>query len=94
MNYLEQVVQPTENYYNECLDFARIWLINQTTPFTSEDLITDYNSSNELTPAEPRVWGAVVRKLSNEKLIRFEKYVKYENKRGHGKPCAQWVKNV
>lgn len=92
MNYLEQVIQPQENYYSECLDFARIWLINQKAPFTSEDIIRDYNESNLNKPSEPRVWGAVVKKLKDEKLIDFIQYVKYENKRGHGKPASQWKK--
>jgi hypothetical protein len=89
-NYIERVASGKNNYYIECLGFARGWILKQRKQWTSEDLIKEYNESNLFKPDEPRVWGAVINTLSREKLILFIKYTKYKNPFGHGKPCAVW----
>ena len=93
--YIEAVKQPTENHYDKCHSFALLFLKSQSAKsvFTSENIIAEYNLTENPTPREGRVWGAVMKKLKSDGLIKFAGYVRYENPLGHGKPCNSWVKN-
>ena len=90
--YIQQVADGKYNFYDECLAFAENWLKAQTSVFTSENLIADYNKTNHAAPKEPRVWGAVIKKLSKNKLITLVRYEAYKKSSGHGKPCAVWAR--
>ena len=91
--YIQQVADAKDNIYEQCLSFAENWLKNQTTVFTSENLIADFNKSETTLPKEPRVWGAVVQSLSRRKLITLIRYEPYKGKKGHGKPAAVWARS-
>lgn len=88
--YLEQVKKPDLNHYEKCLQFAMNW-INRKDVFTSEELINDFKEQTEIEPKEPRVWGAVMRELSNKGLIIPVGYTTYKGKQGHGKPTRMWM---
>lgn len=90
----EQAIQTVEDnnkeYYELGLNYAIKWVAEKMQPFTSEDLSRDMYLILGI-PEEPRVLGAIVRKLSKEGRIRFNGYVKYKALQGHGKPAAQWL---
>lgn len=90
--YIQQVSEAKDNHYHYCLSFAENWLKSQTTVFTSENLIADFNKTETVFPKEPRVWGAVVQSLSKRKLITLIRYEPYKGKKGHGKPSAVWAR--
>jgi len=86
---IEQVKDGVRKWYNDCLKFALIWITTQST-FTSEDMIQAFNDSHRFRPAEPRVWGGVVRELKRSGLIRHNGYTTYRGEQGHSKPVNVW----
>lgn len=78
------------SYYLRAYGFAVEFVKIQFKPFSSEDLKEAFYKLNEL-PNEPRVWGAVVRELSKNKLIIHNGWQTYKNPIGHCKPSATWI---
>jgi len=70
---IEQTTYSKENYYNECLNWSREYLLSKREHyFNSDQLRQQYTSECEETiPREPRVFGAVIRQLVKEKIIIF-----------------------
>lgn len=87
---LQQVSEAKQNYYTKCYHFALSFVRKQKEEFTSENIRQAYELQNEQIPHEPRVWGAVMRSLSQGELIRFKGYTKYKSPLGHAKPSAVW----
>ena len=83
---------PQTNYYTQCYNFA-LEFIKTHYKFTSEDIKKAYAASGNPIPDEPRVWGLVILNLRRGQLIRFQGVVKYQNPKGHGKPCYEWISN-
>jgi hypothetical protein len=90
MSYIEQVKEPARNRYEQCITFARLWVLGNSEPFTSEALKDAFAKLNEELPAEPRVWGAVIRQLQRDGLIAHMGYSTYQNPAGHGRPISIW----
>jgi hypothetical protein len=89
-NYIEQVKAPDRNFYNECYNYALFWIKNNNKLFSSEDIIDDYNVIAKKLPAEPRVWGAVIRELKKQNIITHAGFGVYKKKSGHKKPTNLW----
>ena len=93
-DYIEQVKAGRSNYYLQCLQFAKVY-IQRYKVFTSEDIIEAYLSENQhKTPAEPRVWGAVIRELQRMNVIKHKGFSRYKKPCGHGKPCNVWESDL
>lgn len=88
--YLQQVSDNPKNHYPQCLEFAQSWIKSAVRTFTSEDIIAAYKKANEAQPAEPRVWGAVIRHMSDKGLIKGMGWSEYRNPKGHCKPSRIW----
>jgi hypothetical protein len=89
---LEQVVIPIDNYYDNILYFSKGW-IKEHGYFTTEILRSAYESQTTLIPAEPRVYGAVVKDLQKEKMIQHSGYTTAQNKQAHNRPISLWRVN-
>lgn len=87
---IDKVRDNNKVYYLNALDFAKSFVSHQMKPFSSENIIEEYYKENE-KPRESRVWGAVMRELSKEKLILFHSYQTYRNPKGHSKPSTVWI---
>jgi hypothetical protein len=85
---LLQVQECPANYYLECLAFAQGFIRYRNT-FTSEDIIAAFDIS-PIQPAEPRVWGAVIRELKRMNLIEHNGFTTYKKPEGHSKPVNVW----
>lgn len=90
--YLNQVVKPVDNYFENCLSFAEGYILAATTPFSSEQIIEAYKECDLPQVKEARVWGAVIKKLKKSGLIEFDSFGIYHGKQGHGKPINIWRK--
>ena len=77
------------NFFDDCYHFAERWVIGKDN-FTSEDLIHDFRQLHNFFPAEVRVFGAVMRKLQNDGLIKKVGIGSYKAPQGHSKPCNVW----
>jgi len=88
-DFLNKVAKAPNNLYNNCYEFATKFIVGKGT-FTSEDLIEDYILKGNPEPKEKRVWGAVIKKLSKNKLIVHHGFCKYRNPLGHGKYSNVW----
>lgn len=88
---LDRVEKPTGNYFAECQSFAMQWISDHFgEEFRSEHIIHDYNMKNQdCIPQEPRVWGAVMRRIVRDGKVLFMRYEPY-GRSGHGKPSAVW----
>jgi hypothetical protein len=95
MSYIEQVSESADNHMASCYEFAKQFVLkakaSKGVPFTSEDIIDLYNTTDNPKPREPRVWGAVLLRLKNQGHIIPMGYVPYRKKCGHGKPSRVWV---
>lgn len=89
-NAIDLVRDGDHLYYLAAYGFAKEWSQLQMKPFTSETLKEVYYQKHP-EPAEPRVWGAVIRELSREGLILHNGFTKYKNPVGHSKPCQVWI---
>lgn len=88
---IDQVRDNNIVYYENALSFATDWVKNQFKPFTSEDLKNAFYNAGNTPPAEPRVFGAVIRKLSKDKLISHNGYKKSNNPTCHSRPQSIWI---
>ena len=86
---IDRVEANPKNYAKICYEFA-VRSIRRRKKFTSEDLISAYESNGYPIPKEGRVWGAVIRKLKSEGLIRHYGFGTYQNPSGHAKPVNIW----
>ena len=69
---IEQTTCPKENYYQECLDWAREFLLQQKEYYFNSDQLRTYHMIwCKNIPREPRVWGAVIKALVKENIIIF-----------------------
>ena len=68
---LERVKLPERNLYRDCLTAAYDWLdlMADGVEFTAGQLAEGAWSHMHRDPAEPRVWGAVVRELRKQRRI-------------------------
>jgi hypothetical protein len=68
---LARVARAPDNNYHGCLAFAVSWLYQRPSgdPFTMGELRAAARTAG-IAPREPRVWGAVTKRLQREKLIR------------------------
>jgi len=88
---IERVKENNRRYYDDLLIFFYGWYQLQFKPFTSEDLKRDYYALGNEPPHEPRVFGAVFRKLSKEGFI-FRHGIKFaENPICHSRPLTMWI---
>lgn len=91
---IDQVQSAQKNYYMEVYSYASKWIKNRKTYFSSEDIIADYNKTNNPKPKEYRVFGAVIRELSKLNLITHYGFDRYKNPAGHSKPINLWISNI
>mgnify|MGYP003539700571 CR=1 FL=1 len=70
---IKQTTYEKQNYYNECLNWARSYLNRQSNYFFTSDQLRHYYQleCEETIPLEARTWGAVILQLSKEKIITF-----------------------
>lgn len=87
---IEAVQLPEDNHYDVCYSFAIGFISAQRGKFTSEDLILAYGLKKLPIPKEPRVWGAVIRRLYKEERIEPVTWSTYQAKQGHGRPVRVW----
>ena len=89
---LHNVVRPSENYYEEILHFCRqmMFMFKVLKRFTSEDVSWHFENHYGKKPAEPRVYGAVIKQLQKEGKIRHASYTKATNKQAHCRPISVW----
>jgi hypothetical protein len=89
---LQRVVRPSQNYYDEILAWSKTMMpaFNALKTFTSEDVSFLFKRSKGLSPAEPRVYGAVIKALQSEGKIRHVGYTKATNKQAHCRPISVW----
>jgi hypothetical protein len=86
---LQRVVRPSQNYYDEILAWARKKCKRGS--FTTEFLAHYWNADYpDKKPAEPRVYGAVIKALQSEGKIRHVGYTKATNKQAHCRPISVW----
>jgi len=90
-DYLNQVAEPIANNFNDIVVFATEWVKGNKTPFTSEQIRQSYEDAKLPEPKNPKVWGAVIKSLSNKNLIRFVGYGKAGKKSSHSRPISIWV---
>ena len=86
----ETVKENNYGYYELGYNFAVKWVAEKMHPFTSEDLAKDMYLILGV-PEEPRVLGAIIRKLSNEDRIKHQGWTTYKGLQGHGKPARVWI---
>ena len=91
---IELVATPTRNMFDQCLRFAEHYVRTATGTFTSEDMIYLYQVTHIEHPAEKRVWGAVIARLSKDGKIKHAGYGKYRNPKGHCKPVNMWISSL
>lgn len=87
---IDRVRDNNISYYLKALLFAENWVANHYKEFSSEDLKEAYYIDNE-PPFEPRVWGAIIRKLAKNNRIFKHDIGFYKNPKGHGKPIVIWI---
>lgn len=93
---IESTKQPKDNHYMDCLTSAYVYLkyLQKGQTFTSEQLKEQHAAFMSygfaLEPAEPRVWGAVIRQLQKDGRIEHSGFDRYKNPAGHGKPVNVW----
>jgi hypothetical protein len=88
---IQRVELNNGEYYNNAYDFAVEWVKSQFRPFTSEDIKEAYYSLGNKPPTEPRVFGAVIRKLASESRIKRHGYEKSKNPTCHCRPQTVWI---
>jgi hypothetical protein len=79
-----------QDYYKTAYSFTVQWVQKQFKPFTSEDLKTSLFEAIGI-PEEPRVIGAVFKKMSGLGLIKRHGFGIYKAKQGHKKPVSIWI---
>ena len=66
---IDRVTYANKQDYHKIFSFAQDWIRNQFRQFSCDDLKDAYFGSGGDIPSEPRVFGAIFRDLSKEKLI-------------------------
>lgn len=90
-NAIEAVASAPQNYYHECLTFAKEYASFHHS-FLAEDIRSSFNFIHPTTtPAESRVWGAVIQQLKRDGLITHSGYVSSKGRIGHNHPVSYWV---
>lgn len=89
---LQNVVRPSENYYDEIFAMCKSYFVGTRLlkHFTSEDVAWHFENHYGKKPAEPRVYGAVIKQLQKECKIRHVGYTKATNKQAHCRPISVW----
>jgi hypothetical protein len=79
-----------EEYYDLAIEFAKRWIYERWTEFSSEDLSFDmYLVLGR--PTELRVLGPVMAYLRDNNLIKHHRTGTYKAKQGHRKPTNIWI---
>lgn len=89
---LHNVVRSSENYYDVIFRWSKWWINGGSRErLTSEILRINFELFNTSPiPAEPRVYGAVIKQLQKEGKIRHVGYTKATNKQAHCRPISVW----
>jgi len=90
-NAIDEVRDNNIDYYNDLLIFTYGWVRTKFKSFSSEDLKNDYFALGNDEPFEMRVFGAVFRKLSKEKLIFKNGFELSKNPKCHQRPQQMWI---
>ena len=88
---IQKVEDNNREYYEKAFSFAEDWIKTRMKAFTSEDLKKDFYSKGNAPPAEPRVFGAVIRKLAKEGKIKRQGFEKSKNPTCHSRPQTVWI---
>lgn len=88
---INQVRDNNLEYYENLFLFAQEWFKTQFKGVTSEDLKTAYYALKNDEPREPKVFGAVFRKLSNSGLIFKHGFKLSKNPKCHSRPIQIWI---
>ena len=87
---INQARDATRNWYDDCYRFAAKWVRRKKGRFSSEDIIQAFERKHDFRPSERRVWGAVMRQLKADGLIRWVCYGKAKLVSSHQKPINIW----
>lgn len=88
---LHSVTLPPSNHFDTILAWSRSWVKQlRGETFTTEQLRAVYERREESIPAEPRVYGAVLRRLIGEGLIEPIGWEESKNKQAHKRPIRVW----
>lgn len=89
---LQNVVRRSENYYEDILKMCKEYFVGLRLlkHFTAEDVSWHFENHYGKKPAEPRVYGAVIKQLQKEGKIRHVGYTKATNKQAHCRPISVW----
>jgi hypothetical protein len=88
---LQSVTLPPSNHFDKIVTWCKWWVKGahgQT--FTTEFLRAVYEASAHGVPAEPRVYGAVVKELLKLDLIEAVGWEESKNKQAHKRPIRVW----
>lgn len=85
---IKSTTEATRNWYADCLRFAKRWIKGKG-KFSSEDLVQSFNKRHDFRPAEPRVWGSVIRTLKTDGSIRWVSFGKSRSETSN-----TYVKNI
>jgi hypothetical protein len=88
---IQMVEENNQEYYDRAFSFAEIWVKSQMLPFTSENIKSSFYALGNAPPEEPRVFGAVIRKLASEGKIKRHGYEKSKNPVCHSRPQTVWI---
>jgi hypothetical protein len=89
---LHSVTIPPSNHFDKIVAWCKWWIKGaQGQRFTTEQLRAVYELGAHGVPAEPRVYGAVVKMLVNENLIEPAGYTESKNKQAHKRPIRVWI---
>jgi len=86
---IDKVRKNNQTFYNVACDYSLNWLKRNKGDLTSEHIIDDFRKHNEAS-SEPRVWGAVMKKLSKDRCIIPVGWDIYKKKQGHSRPIRVW----
>jgi len=91
----EEAIESVKNgdigYYETALCFARNWVEKQFKEFSSEEFKRDFYESGNLPPREPKIFGAVFKKLITEKLIFPHGTTMAKEKVAHGRLMRTYI---
>ena len=90
---IDLVGSGVRNWSDDCYQFAERWIKGNTKYFTSEDIIHDFEMLHNFRPAEKRVWGHVMRRLSRCGLIEKVGIGVYRGIQGNSRPVNVWKSN-
>ena len=95
MNYQEAihaVTTPDTNYFDRILTRSRWWVKGaKGQEFTSEQMRIIFEATYaSALPAEPRVYGAVIKELHKEGLLEKAGYTTSTNPQAHHRPINVW----